>query len=182
MIWFWSQNIPAIRKITFFNTTHFTEGDWLVYVINWSPRNVIVWSIGFPKNQFWKNLLEAIKSRYYQAFLYYVLLRNLLNLLPISCHESVLNAMTSQSLYRFFSNFLCFGSYNHPISVGFVATDLQLKHCSRLTWLQHVKNNFLSTTHSNQNKTDFWNTILQFAAARLARSGPKVISHPLKSL
>jgi hypothetical protein len=38
--------------------------------------------------------------------------------------ESVLNAISSQSLYRYFSNFLCgLGSYIHPISVDFVATD-----------------------------------------------------------
>jgi hypothetical protein len=51
----------------------------------------------------------------------------------ISCLESVLNAISSQSLYQFFSNFSCglalIGSYIHPISVYFVATDLQLNHC-----------------------------------------------------
>jgi hypothetical protein len=43
---------------------------------------VIVWSMGFPKSQFWKNHKRESKDRYYQADLYYVLLWNLLNWLP----------------------------------------------------------------------------------------------------
>jgi hypothetical protein len=47
--------------------------------------------VAFQKISFGKNRKRESKDRYYQAGLNYILLWNLLNWLPISCLESVLN-------------------------------------------------------------------------------------------
>jgi hypothetical protein len=58
---------------------------------------VIVWSIGFPKNSFGKNLKRESKERYYQADLY-LLLWNMLNWLPYNALKvSLMKYQANQS-------------------------------------------------------------------------------------
>jgi hypothetical protein len=105
--------------------------------------------LAFQEISFGKNRERESKDRYYQADLYYVLLWNLLNGLPY--HASKANPSTD-----FFQTL----SYIHPTSVDFVATDFQLKHCSRLPCM------LLIFTWSGFDSTDYvtvWNKPLMDA-------------------
>jgi hypothetical protein len=91
--------------------------------------------LAFQKISFGKNRKRESKDRYYQADLYYVLLWNLRNWLPYHALKLSLmqyQANPSTKIFQTSHVAFCLGSYIHPISVDFVATDLQLKHCSRL--------------------------------------------------
>jgi hypothetical protein len=118
----------------------------------------ILWLYGllaFQKISFGKNCKRESKDRYYQADLYYVLLWNLLNWLPYHALKVSLMQYHANPSTDFFPTShvaLPWVIYIHPISVDFVATVFQLKHCSRLPcpvstfapWHRVTKNKHLS--------------------------------------